>query len=355
MKKHEFKILSIDGGGIRGIIPCIILKEIQSRLRRDISNTFDVIGGTSTGGIIALGLTTRMPGNRNRNAFRPIDLLKLYRDDGKKIFGFRHYKSSMDDILSLLPKFSDALDKPYDVQGLEKLLQDKFGNAMLNETLTKVIITSYDINKGEAFYFSSRQAIQHKNENFFLRDVARATSAAPTFFSPKEIKRENDHLVLVDGGVFANNPSLLAYAEAKQVWYEQGKKVFSTTEVDDTEKPIPNDRDLPFLMLSIGTGQYKKQIKKDKLNKAKDWIEPLLKQIFMESASESAHYTMKHLLPDFLDGTPRYYRLNVDLPYNIDMDDVSEGNIKNLETLTEEYIAKTKTQELLDEICTYLK
>ena len=354
MKKHHFRILSIDGGGIRGIIPCIILKEIQSRLRRDISNVFDVIGGTSTGGIIALGLSARKPGNRLQNAFRVKDMLKLYKDHGKEIFGSRPFKSYKDEILSLHPKLSDILEKPYDAKGLEQLLQDKFGNAMLNETLTNIIVTSYDINKGESFYFSSRQA-KNSNENFYIKDVARATSAAPTFFKPKEIKREKDHLVLVDGGVFANNPSVLAYSEAKNLWYEQGEKVFSNTEDADTEKPVANDRDLPFFMLSIGTGQFKKGIETEKLKKSKDWIEPLLKQIFMDSVSENTHYTMKHLLPKFSDGTPRYYRLNVDLSYNIEMDDVSDENLKNLEEIAEEYIAKPRTQELLDEICGHLK
>ncbi len=354
MERHEFKILSIDGGGIRGIIPCIILTEIQKRLRRDISNTFDVIGGTSTGGIIALGLATRMPGNRNRNAFRPNDMLKLYKEHGKDIFGNRPLKSLKDGFLSLHPKLSAVLDKPYDVKGLEKILQDKFGNAMLNETLTNIVITSYDIKKGEAFYFSSRRA-DNPNENFYLRDVARATSAAPTFFPPKEIKREKDNLVLVDGGVFANNPSVLAYTEAKELWYKQVKKAFSTTEEDGTEKPTPNDFDLPFFMLSIGTGQYKKQIDTNSLKKSKDWIEPLLKQIFMESVSENTHYTMKHLLPDYPDGTPRYYRLNVDLPFNIDMDNITDENINHLERLANKYIAKERTQKLLDEICNYLR
>ena len=83
---YKFKVLSIDGGGIRGIIPAIILKEIEKRTQKRISGMFDLIAGTSTGGILALGLTKPHPYNNGQPHYEAVDLIELYREEGKHIF-----------------------------------------------------------------------------------------------------------------------------------------------------------------------------------------------------------------------------------------------------------------------------
>lgn len=161
--KPKFKILSIDGGGIRGIIPCIMLKFIEEQTGNPISSMFNVISGTSTGGIISLGLTK--PDEYDRNMYSAEKMLGLYLDHGKKIFPPREK-----DILS---RISGALfDKPYDASGIESLLLEYFGDTKLKDALTSVLITTYEIGVGKPFYFSSRLAQNDEKENILYREVA---------------------------------------------------------------------------------------------------------------------------------------------------------------------------------------
>lgn len=346
-KKHQFKILSIDGGGIRGIIPCRILQFIENQTG-PISKSFDLIAGTSTGGIIALGLSK--PNAMGRNAYSAAQLLRLYTDLGKIIFEKRHEKSWWDKFLSRLDDELDTIkEHAFNHAGLEKILSETFGETQLSKAITNVLITTYEIQKGKTFYFQSRLAKKNSTENILMKEIARSTSAAPTYFTPSVVKYDGKDQAFVDGGVFANNPSILAYGEAKELWKQRGALAFDP-------QVTPDDNDLPFLMLSIGTGdsQYGISLEDAKTWQTQDWIKPLLNSVFMRSVSESTHFTMQHLLPDYTDKTPRYIRLNPVIPEeNSEMSDASPENIAALTKIAEEYITKNK-QKLL-EICEYLR
>lgn len=384
MEKHQFKILSIDGGGIRGIIPCTILKFIEDQTGSPLSDTFDLMAGTSTGGIITLGLT--MQDEDGKNAYYADDMLNLYVKHGKDIFKERkqdfltHLTSGlnisaaiaeplMDIFFGLGSKITGATEgiiegtnNPYDEAHIERILYEKFGDATLHKSLTDVLVTTYEISKGKAFYFLSRLAkeeaarvkkgeIIHKEkaENQTLWEIARSTSAAPTYFTPSLVRWKTETEVFIDGGVFANNPSVLAYGEAKELWKRRATLAFEPD-------VMPDDKDYPFFMLSLGTGYYPQYISPVDANKWRtfEWIKPLLTNVFMTSVASSTHYTMQHLLPKYTDSTPRYERFEGPVfEGNSQMDDVSPENIDYLQEEADKYVKDNK--EDLKRICDYLR
>ncbi len=358
MSKHQFKILSLDGGGIKGIIPCTILRYIEETTGQSISSLFHVIGGTSTGGIIALGLSK--PKDNGRNAYSAADMLKLYVEHGKHIFSRRK-----NDLLSWMGSIIEKgiFDKIFDIEQFENLLKEQFGESRLKDSLTDVLVTTYEPQKEKPFLFSSRLAKVNPEEDYLLREIARSTSAAPTFFKPAKVEYENKQMAFVDGGVFANNPSILAYSEAKALWKQKTKTttVPIPDKLDRNSKTFeavvtPDDLDLPFFMLSIGCGHCPAKIDLSDAGdwRTKDWIKPLLSSVFMQSVSESTDYTMQYLMPPFEDGTLRYIRLKeIELsPENSEMDNASDDNIKELCAIADEYVEENKKE--LDKICDLL-
>jgi patatin-like phospholipase/acyl hydrolase len=201
----RFKVLSLDGGGIRGIIPARILTTIEDKTNRSIADMFDLIAGTSTGGILAAGLAGSKGGNKPiRTA---AELLNMYVDRGAEIFSRSLWKG--------ITSVGGLRDERYSAGPLERVLKDTLGDAELKDVITNVLIPSYDIEGrgdyrgGGPYFFKSSKASTDQDYNYYLRDVARATSAAPTYFEPAHIENRSGAkwTALVDGGVFANNPA----------------------------------------------------------------------------------------------------------------------------------------------------
>jgi uncharacterized protein len=212
MTKHQFKILSIDGGGIKGIIPCMILEYIESQVG-PLHTKFDLMVGTSTGGIIALGLNTSK--SDEGTPYTAAEMLKLYEKKGSVIFR-RRKQSWLRWLLSKIPILGTLIQKPYDNSDIETVLSQYFGNNRLKETKTKVLIPTFDIKSGKPYYYSTRLANNDDSENSLIKDVARSTSAAPTYFTPHQVQNSTaNKFSFVDGGVFANNPSLLGWQKRK--------------------------------------------------------------------------------------------------------------------------------------------
>ena len=211
------RILSIDGGGIRGILPGQILVALEEKLQDKsgktearIADYFDLIAGTSTGGILAC--LYLCPGEREpeRPRFSASEAVELYLEYGDDIFD-----------VSLWQRLSSGgglWDEKYSEAELEKSLKEYFGDLKLSELLKPCLITAYDIRRRKAHFFKQHKAVTDPKRNFLVRDVARATSAAPTYFEvPKVMSLSSPPkpYPLIDGGVFVNNPALCAYAEAR--------------------------------------------------------------------------------------------------------------------------------------------
>jgi patatin-like phospholipase/acyl hydrolase len=325
------KILSIDGGGIRGVVPSVLLAEIEERTGKRIAELFDLIGGTSTGGILTLGLTK--PNNDRKPEYQAKDLLRLYETRGKDIFDRPAWKK-------WLP-LGNGFGPKYSANGIEKMLQEYFGDKMLSEALTEVIITSYDIERRQSYFFKSQRAKGNQargvkanpTRDFPMRFVARSTSAAPTYFPPNRVNlpNSNDYYALVDGGVFANNPAMCAYVEAKAIFE------------DETD----------FLIVSVGTGENTKSMPYDQVKSwgVFKWAQPVLEVVF-DGINDTIDYQLAQLLN--LKGKPkRYYRFQITLS-NVreDLDDCSETNVRGLKLLGEEMVRKNN--DALNEVCQLL-
>lgn len=347
------KILTLDGGGIRGIIPCAVLAEIERRLDRPIADLFDLVAGTSTGGIIACGLSIPHAEQPGRPKFRATDLSELYEKNGAQIFKKQG---------GVFSGMNALFEEAFTHEGLEGLLKEYFGDTELRETLTDLLVTSYDIERRKPFYFLSRLAKTNPaEENFRLRDVARSTSAAPTYFEPNPLPwTQESILALVDGGVFANNPSMLAYAEAVEL-LRQHKQVSVTgppVEVASDEfeafvAPVSSEKSDVF-MLSIGTGRVvKPYLYKDaKSWGMTSWLRPII-DILMQGVSESVDYQMNYVLPPAPDGSRQYVRINPVIPEeNSEMSDVSEKNIQGLKAVAQKAIEENN--DLIEEVCRVL-
>ena len=258
-KEKEVRyILTIDGGGMRGIIPARVISHLSQILReagdeRPFYSHFDLIAGTSTGGFLASGLTcprecTNLDADERdetiikhterekgffkkpyevedgsiRRAPDPEMLEKLYSEEGWRIF-------QRPSISLFGPIFQDK----YDSRNLERFLYDTFGDTDLSELLTPTAIISYETKSGSPYIFRS-----YDSHSFKLREALRATSAAPTYFAPAVLNDRitGERLVFIDGGVGANNPAMLAYIEARKLY--------------------PNADEFRMLSLSTGKAPY---------------------------------------------------------------------------------------------------
>ena len=317
----SFRILCIDGGGIRGIIPAVILAEIERRTGRRIHQLFDLIAGTSTGGILALALVK--PGKRRQPEYTAEDVIKLYETQGQHIFS----RSLLHRVVSL-----DGLaNKKYQSGPVETVFEEFFGDVMLSRALCKVMVTSYDIQSRNAFFFRSYRA-KKKEFDYLMRNVARATSAAPTYFEPELIKKTKKAYALIDGGVFANNPSMCAMVDAMREF----KKVLNE-----------------IVMVSLGTG--KETTRPLEFNRVKNWgvvswAQPLLTIVF-NGISDTVYY-QTDLILNAAGGPQQFYRLQPELPKSLSrLDNVGQKNIRLLRQHAEEFLKTEETEKDITAIC----
>lgn len=306
MKKPKFtRILSIDGGGIRGIIPGQILIKLEELINERLPGThiadhFDLIAGTSTGGILACSYLYPDPEVPGTSKFSAKEVVKLYEDNGEAIFKLPRIRKIL--------TFWGVREEKYSANNLEATLKNYFEDTKLSELMKPCVITSYDIERRHGHFFKQHIARTKKGYDFKLVDVARATSAAPTYFECANIKSEEKvSAALIDGGVFVNNPALCAYAEARGL-FKVGAK--------------------DMLILSLGTGGVKKTYNYKKARKwgGVGWIRPVI-DIMMSGAAEVVDYQLKQIF-ETVNCPEQYIRINELLPEKIDpdMDNAKKGN-----------------------------
>jgi uncharacterized protein len=290
------RVLSIDGGGIRGLIPAVVLAEIERRIARPIADCVDMIAGTSTGGIIACALAR--PGIDGR----PIaaeELAGLYVEEGPRIF----HRS----LLRRITSAEGLLDERYDDIGLQDALRRYLGDTQLREALVPLLITAYDIEGRFAFFFRSERAKADPAYDFPLSAAARATSAAPTYFEPARVvdAAGDRSYALIDGGVFALNPAMCAFAELAAA----GRR----DEID--------------LVVSLGTGSHTRRLPFEDVRGwgQIEWARPLIDVVF-DGVAQTVDFELGQLL-----GPERYVRLQIRLTEaSDDLDDASDRNLEAL-------------------------
>ncbi len=321
------RILAIDGGGLRGVIPVVILEAFERAIGRPIHECFDVICGTSTGGLIALSLVKPDP-------MSPSDLVDYYLQQGPKIF----HKSPLDFILRLFRA-------EYSPRQIEASLLQVFGDLCLKEALTNVVVMSYELSARSPWLFKSPRAQGCGNDqisdeqrrlrppeeyDYLFRDIARATSAAPTFFPPARFEAWVDHVrrpcAFVDGGVFANSPGICGYVEADNI---QGLQ------------------DRPKVVVSIGTGDAKAQsLARGSSWGLLHWGNPLKGVPILNVMFDGQGKAVEREL-DFLCGE-NFFRFNPELGGAPEaMDDVKA--LPQWERLARQYVASQEFQAKLTE------
>lgn len=219
MADKVFKILSIDGGGIKGLYSLYVLQEFEKFFCKEgetISDYFDLICGTSTGGLIALGIASGK---------KIDDIIKLYEDHGKDIFPNDEGKSWFGkQLLSIKKSFKQLSGSKYSPRVLTTNVDNFFGKRTMADSKNLLCIPSFQIGTNTNIVFKyPHSKLGMPDKTILMRDVALATSAAPTYFPPHNIQSENISGYFVDGGVWANNPSLVGITEAIKYFVGEGK------------------------------------------------------------------------------------------------------------------------------------
>lgn len=293
------RILAIDGGGIRGIIPLCALIELEKQLGQPARNFFSFMAGTSTGAIISGGLAMGLNAER---------CLQIYTELGDRAF----HGNPLDWILSL-GSFK------YRTQPLVALIKEFIGNPILNDVQTDLMLTAMRVKDGKPFYFvKDNQANEKLTGKLRLADCIGASAAAPTFFEPWKVPGIG---ACVDGGVgIAGNPAYQACVEAFDYTPKDKYPVAETT------------------VVSLGTGFFKQENNPGNLI---DWVQWIIGELLDEPAEQQTALIRRHYVAR---GT-HLVRLNVAMPQEIGMDDI--GAIPRLVEIGKAAAAKLDWNKLL--------
>lgn len=314
-------VLAIDGGGIRGMIPAAFLNRLEHQTGHCASDLFDYIAGTSTGGILALGLGLKRPGTSR--PYSAEDLMSLYTAEGGHIFSrsFFHTIGALGSLNG--PKYPE--------DGVDEVLKKYFAGMHLGDAKTNVLVTAYEIERRCPFFFRSWQAQAadtSASHEFEAWQVARSTSAAPTFFPPHKAQAADGRTyALIDGGMYANNPALCAWVEARD-----------------------RHPDADILIVSLGTGNENKPVSYDD---ARNWglagWAPHLIDIIFDGVSDTVDVELDEMLNT--GGQHNHFRFQADIHgAQQDMDNTDDVNLESLKSLGE----SLASGRVFDEMCTRL-
>jgi uncharacterized protein len=330
----RFRVLSIDGGGIRGLIAARVIARLEELVsaeageERRLADCFHMFAGTSTGGLLALGLTAPHPANPSRPKLSGAELVELYETEGPWIFGDRLHR-----LLSLggwiAPKHSQGR--------LADVLRERFGEATLRGALRELIVTSYDMTEPGPHFFKRWRARESDDRDVEMVDVGLATAAAPTYFPSHGVAGR----ALVDGGLFAANPSVAAVVEALKRRDEE-----------------PHDLSTADLLLvSLGTGQHETGHPQSRVRRwgRIGWIlprrqDPALIAAFLDGQSDAADHWVEILLnhepgraaldPAARGVGPRYFRFQTKLAASTPLDDASPRALEQLNEAADHLLAE---------------
>jgi patatin-like phospholipase/acyl hydrolase len=312
---ERFRILSLDGGGIRGLVTAVWLHALERRLGGSLHEHFDLVAGTSTGSILACGIA---------KGLRPKDIVDLYENHGREVFPGRARR-----LWSRATRLaSEGASAPkYDDEGLERVLRREFGNELFGDLQIKpTLVTAYNVFAREAVVFKNTKP---EHEQLAVWEVVKASASAPTYFPAHVTRIEGALSPLIDGGVVANNPVACAIAEGLRVQGVGG------CGLED------------FVVASFGTGQSTRPISVEDSQEwgALEWAIPVIDVLF-DGASDANDYVARQLIP-----SGRYFRFQTRLSdaYD-DMDNADETNLAALKALARRYLRRAEVREKLDQL-----
>ena len=307
------RILSLDGGGIRGLVSCMWLGGVEGALvtagKPGLLQSFDLVSGSSTGAIIACGLGMGLS---------PATMGELYKSERHRIFpGMPGRLWSRAGRL-----FSAGVSAPkYDAEGLEQVLRKVFGKTTFGQLKVPTLVTSYDTISRKPVVFKSFHPL---HRDLPVWEICRASSAAPTYFPAHPMRIGERDCALIDGGVVANNPTACAIAEAMR-----------------KDARVDNSRDL--VVLSVGSGERTRPISLAEAREwgALEWAVPIIDVLF-DGNTDSVDYIARQLVGD------AYFRLQAELRVGLDdLDDTSATNIAALEAMASGYLGSASTRKQL--------
>jgi len=292
-----FRILSLDGGGIRGAYTAACLARLEHEIGRPITDYFDLIAGTSTGGIIALALALGEPAER---------IQRFFSERGPQIFTPREpvglrllQRMCLTAVKRKFPSLDERMlhRSKYSSDALRDALTEVFGDRTLEAaTASRVVIPAVDLICGRTITFKTpHQPNFIRDRHLKAVDVALATGAAPAYFPQASIK---DGSAFADGGLWANNPSVVAWVEAMKI-----RHVCKRPGIDPV---FPSDG---IFMVSIGTGEPRYYAKPGPQDDGLLWWGPRLFDVAGGAQSQGAHFQALYLM-----GEQRYVRINFQMP-----------------------------------------
>jgi uncharacterized protein len=306
------RVLSIDGGGMRGIVPATILAELERQTGKLVPELFDVVVGTSTGSMLAVGLT--LPDEQGRPKYKAADFIDMYKHLGARIF---HKKRSM------LRFFKDLLRPAYPADGIEGVLREYYGDVKMSELLCDVSVPSINLDSMHMHVFSTCKAQEDASWDFYVRDVVRAATAAETYFPAVKITSIDGTRsgTYVDAGLSTNNPAILGLSEAGLLQHNRS-----------------------CFCVSLGTGQLAKPVD---AARAVEWgeVQWLHALLTMQSNAQASFTSL--VIERFLEKQPGsdFHRCQLDLhefPYP--MDDTRLEHLQHYEDSARTWIGKNRAR-----------
>ncbi|XP_058221040.1 patatin-like protein 2 [Rhododendron vialii] len=337
-------VLSIDGGAIRGLIPGTILGFLESELQKldgeqvRLVDYFDVIAGTSTGGLVTAMLTA--PDENNRPLFAAKDIKDFYLEHCPKIFpqaSFIPFPNTT--------KILKALSGPkYDGKYLHNIAKEKLGNIKLHQALTNIVIPTFDIKKLQPTIFSTYEVKNKPSLDALLSDICIATSAAPTYLPAHSFETTDPdgkvrEFNLIDGGVAANNPTLIAIGETTKQIIRGSSDYFAIKQLDYGR----------LLVISLGTGKHKEEEKYNANGAAKwgllGWLTnagsaPLV-DVFTQASADMVDYHLSVIF-QALHSEKNYLRIQEDTLTGLvsSVDIATKENLEDLVKVGENLLKK---------------
>jgi predicted acylesterase/phospholipase RssA len=298
------RILSIDGGGIRGLIPAFLIASLEEATGKPARDHFDFIAGTSTGAILAAGVATGFSGKQ---------LVSLYQKRGPELFRQLPVEGVVRRIVT---------GRIYDVARLREMIAEELGEMAdwrINDVPMDILITAKGLDDGHPWYFVKDRPGMNTSRtgNLTLVDCVTASAAAPTYFAPWPVEGIG---LLVDGGMgVAGNPVYQACVEA-----------FEYTSAYTPEETI---------IVSLGTGRF--------LNRKRPtwlwpWVEWVLSELLRSPGEQQTELVKRHY------AAARFHRIDASLPRDIPLDATDRKTLDQLERIGRDLASLVDWQRILD-------